>query len=118
MRPTRHESRVAVSGQGDCVHSTRCFERETVASGESMVPVHAPKWMVCLRQTRSIVDGEVDCPRGDLVPWQQCLGCHVLETVDDEREIGCGEVETPGLATGQEQSTHRDRWPQLMIELL
>jgi hypothetical protein len=76
-----------------------------------------PQWIACL-QARSVMDGEVFCPRGDLVAWQNCLECHLLETVDDDRELGCGELEASGPATGQQQTIDPVRWPELIIELL
>lgn len=58
-----------------------------------------PQWIACRRKARSVMDGEVFCPRGALVAWQLCLECHLLEAVDDEREFGCGDFEQPGPAT-------------------
>lgn len=57
-----------------------------------------PEWLACGREARSIVDGEVLCPRGDVVAWESCLQCRLLEAIDDDRELGCGELEQLGPA--------------------
>jgi len=81
-----------------------------------MAPI--PQWIACRRQARSVIDGEVFCPRGDLVAWQHCLECRHLEAVDDDRDFGCGELEASGPAAGQQQTIDPVRWPELIIELL
>ena len=76
------------------------------------------QWIACGRQTHSVIDGEVFCPFGDLVAWQHCLECRLLEAVDDDRELGCGELKTSVPATGPQQPIDPVRWPELIIELL
>lgn len=63
-----------------------------------------PEWLACGREARSIVDGEVHCPRGDVVAWERCLECRLLEAVDDDRELGCGELEQSGPAMIRRQN--------------
>ena len=60
-------------------------------------PARVPQWIACRGEARSVVDSRVSCPRGDLVAWELCLECHLLETVDDERDFGCGDVEVSDL---------------------
>jgi hypothetical protein len=46
-----------------------------------------------------VVDGKVACPRSDLVDWEGCIDCHLLEDVEGGRDQGCGasESSTPPL---------------------
>lgn len=43
-------------------------------------------WIVCGAATRDIVQGRVDCPREGQVPISQCLSCHLLETIEHDRD--------------------------------
>jgi hypothetical protein len=43
-------------------------------------------WIVCDADTRDVLRGRVDCPRRGQVPLSQCLGCHRLETLEEERD--------------------------------
>ncbi|MEX1072852.1 MAG: hypothetical protein WED86_04050 [Chloroflexota bacterium] len=63
--------------------------RETRSTGGS--------WIVCDAVTREIVRGRIDCPRRGLVLVSQCLDCHRLETLEEERDprLSCA---TDGLA--------------------
>jgi hypothetical protein len=88
-----------------------------VRSG-TRVLAQAPKWIVCRRAARSVIDDGVFCPRGDLVTWQSCLDCHLLEAVDEDRERGCGELESFEPPIMVQPTSHRLRWPELIIELL
>lgn len=42
-------------------------------------------WVQCQQQLRWTVGTEVICPLGGIVTVDDCLGCHLLETVDEER---------------------------------
>lgn len=77
----------------------------------------APRWIVCRNEERSVIDGEVFCPQIDLVAWHRCLECRLLEAVEDDRELGCGEVETLAHTTPAPGTADSVRWPQLIIEL-
>ena len=87
-------------------------------SSGTRLRARTPRWIACRRRARSVIHGEVFCPRGDLVAWQHCLECRLLEAVDDDRELGCGELEASAPATGQQHTVDPIRWPELIIELL
>lgn len=87
-------------------------------NGGTQLIARTPQWIACRRQARSVMDGEVFCPRGELVAWQHCLECRHLEAVAADRDFGCGELEASGPATGQQQTIDPVRWPELIIELL
>ena len=82
------------------------------------VRAQAPEWIVCRREARSVIDEGVFCPRGDIVAWQSCLDCHLLEAVDEDREFGCGGLETVGSPSVPQPAADRLLWPELIIELL
>lgn len=44
-----------------------------------------PAWVVCLGMTRDVSQGLVDCPRRGPVSAVDCLTCHLVMTVADER---------------------------------
>lgn len=88
-----------------------------MTSGTQLM-TRAPQWIACRREARSVTDGEVICPKGDLVSWQSCLECRLLEAVDDDRELGCGELETAGPPAGWQHTIEPIRLPELIIELL
>ena len=45
-------------------------------------------WIVCCGETRTVTDGAVACPMRDkLAPVTQCLDCHLLSWVHDERSL-------------------------------
>jgi len=46
----------------------------------------AGSWIVCEAATRHTVGGHVNCPRGGKVRVSRCLDCHLLETLEDERD--------------------------------
>ena len=50
-----------------------------------------PSWIACRGRTRTVVNGEVDCPPGILAAWTKCLECRYLEAAEDDRhpERGC-----------------------------
>jgi hypothetical protein len=52
----------------------------------------APSWVACDGAARAVSGGTVACPRLDIVSWQRCLDCHLLEAVEDDRDRGCGEL--------------------------
>jgi hypothetical protein len=50
-----------------------------------------PRWIICQGAERAVTDGRVRCPLKGRVTLAQCLGCHLLETLADERarRSGC-----------------------------
>jgi len=44
-------------------------------------------WIVCAGATRDVSRGLVKCPQRGIVSAQECLGCHLLVTVADERDL-------------------------------
>lgn len=42
-------------------------------------------WIVCAGATRKVSHGRVHCPRRGTVSAIECLACHLLVTVADER---------------------------------
>jgi len=56
-------------------------------------------WIVCDAVTRDVVRSRIDCPGGGQVPVSQCLDCHRLETLEEERDprLSCA-PELAGLA--------------------
>jgi hypothetical protein len=50
-------------------------------------PAVEEDWIVCLGETRSVIDGMIACPlRGRSVPVGLCGDCHLLTWRHDERE--------------------------------
>lgn len=97
---------------------THPSEVELAVNDWTGLMVRTPQWIACRNEARTVIDGEVFCPRGDLVAWQGCLECHLLEAVDDDRGLGSTELEASGPATGQQPTIDPVRWPELIIELL
>ena len=77
-----------------------------------------PTWIVCHGAARPVVDGGVFCQREDIVAWQSCVNCHFLEALDEDRQRGCGEVESFDSPATPQLTNDRHRWPELIIELL
>lgn len=77
----------------------------------------APRWIVCGGAMRLVRDGQVACPRPDLVRWESCIECHLLEAVDEDRLRGCGEFE-PLAPTEGSWGSAPIRPGQLIVELL
>ena len=44
-------------------------------------------WIVCAGATRDISVGRVKCPQQGIVSVDECLACHHLVTVADERDL-------------------------------
>jgi hypothetical protein len=42
-------------------------------------------WIVCAGATRVVSGGRVKCPRWGTVSAMECMACHLLVTVADER---------------------------------
>lgn len=45
----------------------------------------AESWIQCRGELRDATDGIVECPLLGPVPAVECLDCHFLETLSDER---------------------------------
>jgi hypothetical protein len=59
---------------------SRLYDDRNVGSlGESA-------WIVCAGATRDVCRGLVDCPRWGSVDAVDCLACHLLETLANERD--------------------------------
>jgi hypothetical protein len=78
---------------------------------------HAPGWIACGGAFRMVRDGQVACPRPDLVGWKACIDCHLLEAADEDRAPGCAESEPLAPIEGS-WSSGRIRPGQLIVELL
>lgn len=54
-------------------------------------PYDGPRWVQCGRQPREMVDERVSCPLGGVASLDDCLVCHLLETMDQERnpDLSC-----------------------------
>ena len=78
-----------------------------------------PEWIVCTGGARSVVDGVVTCPLGTFSPWTDCLACHALEGVEDDRDRGrlCS-TELAADQTAAGPTTPTGSWAELIIELL
>jgi hypothetical protein len=61
-------------------------------------------------------DGQVVCPRPDLVGWEACIDCRLLD-VEDDRDRGCGESEPLASIEGS-WGSEPIRPGQLIVELL
>jgi hypothetical protein len=53
------------------------------------------RWLVCAEATRYVHHGLVKCPRGGVLEAAECLACHLLETLESERDprVACSTVE-------------------------
>lgn len=52
---------------------------------DDVVQRRSPAWVVCLGTTRDVSHGLVDCPRRGQVSAVDCVTCHLVMTVADER---------------------------------
>lgn len=44
-------------------------------------------WIVCAGATCDVSRGRVKCPQRGTVSAMECMGCHLLVTVADERDL-------------------------------
>jgi len=57
----------------------------TDANGSGFPSRSGLRWIVCAGATRDVRNGRVKCPRGGAVSAIDCMACHLLVTVADER---------------------------------
>lgn len=76
-----------------------------------------PGWIACGGATRLVLDGQVACPRPDIVGWEACIDCHLLEAAEEDRERGCGESE-PRYRLEGSWGSDPIRPGKLIVELL
>jgi hypothetical protein len=78
-----------------------------------------PEWIVCAGGARSVVDGVVTCPLGTFSAWTDCLACHALEGVQDDRDRArfCS-TEPVAHQADAKPTTPTGSWAELIIELL
>ena len=62
---------------------------------EGSVSRSSSPWIVCAGATRDVSRGGVNCPQRGNVRAADCLACHLLVTVADERDprLGCSTAE-------------------------
>jgi len=60
----------------------QCDANDTGLAGRSDV-----RWIVCAGATRDVSRGRVKCPRRGIVSATECLACHLLVTLTDERDL-------------------------------
>jgi hypothetical protein len=44
-------------------------------------------WIVCAGATRDVSRGNLNCPQRGIVSAKECLSCHLLVTVAEERDL-------------------------------
>jgi len=65
------------------------------AKDRAVLGRHNSAWIVCEGATREVSYGRVQCPRWSTVNAVECLACHLLVTVVDERDprLACSSAE-------------------------
>ena len=69
---------------------TRVLVTAASKQGATRVSVDVPagdSWIVCAGHTRDVIDGLISCPLLGSVALSDCLGCHLLVTVAQERDV-------------------------------